>query len=128
MTAVDPAVNYYEANIGSVTSIEDFVDNYRPLSYALDAFGLGDQVDAKALITKVREGRAPNPKSLSMTMRLAGQRLSVVIRATSSRTTGPIEGAREAIADRLAAIGQPGVNADCEYERKRNLHRRQYDR
>jgi hypothetical protein len=63
-----------------------------------------------------------------MTMRLAGQRLSVVIRATSSRTTGSIEGAREAIADRLAAIGQPGVNADCGCERKRNLHQRQYDR
>ncbi len=42
-----------------------------------------------------------------MTMRLAGDRLSVVIRAASSRTYGAIEGARDAIADRLAAIGQP---------------------
>ncbi len=57
-----------------------------------------------------------------MTMRLAGDRLSVVIRAASSQTTGTIEGARDAIADRLAAIGQPldslinrqtGVNADA---------------
>jgi hypothetical protein len=59
MTAVDPAVNYYEANIGSVTSIQDFVDNYRPLSYALDAYGLGDRVDAKALITKCAKAERP---------------------------------------------------------------------
>ncbi len=46
-------------------------------------------------------------EDVSMTMRLAGDRLSVVIRAGSSRTYGAIEGARDAIADRLAAIGQP---------------------
>ena len=57
-----------------------------------------------------------------MTMRLAGDKLSVVIRAASSQTTGSIEGARDAIADRLAAIGRPlnrsssrttGMNADA---------------
>ena len=42
-----------------------------------------------------------------MTMRLAGDKLSLVIRAGSSQTTGAIEGARDAIAERLAAIGQP---------------------
>ncbi len=42
-----------------------------------------------------------------MTMRLAGDKLSVVIRAASSQTYSSIEGARDAIADRLAAIGQP---------------------
>jgi hypothetical protein len=61
-------------------------------------------------------------EDVSMTMRLAGDRLSVVIRAASSQTAGSIEGARDAIADRLAAIGQPldslivrqtGANADA---------------
>ena len=42
-----------------------------------------------------------------MTMRLAGDKLSLVIRAGSSQTTGAIEGARDAIAERMAAIGQP---------------------
>ena len=46
-------------------------------------------------------------EDVSMTMRLAGDKLSVVIRAASSQTYGSIEGARDAIADRLAAIGQP---------------------
>ena len=46
-------------------------------------------------------------EDVTMTMRLAGDRLSVVIRAASPGTAGAIEGAREAIAERLAAIGQP---------------------
>jgi hypothetical protein len=60
-------------------------------------------------------------EDVSMTMRLSGDKLSVVIRAASSQTLGSIEGARDAIADRMAAIGQPldslivkqaGVNTD----------------
>jgi Flagellar hook-length control protein FliK len=46
-------------------------------------------------------------EDVTMTMRLSGDRLSVAIRAASSQTAGAIEGAREAIAERLAAIGQP---------------------
>jgi len=44
---------------------------------------------------------------LSMTMRLAGDRLSVVIRAGSGESAHAIESARDAIAERLTAIGQP---------------------
>jgi len=69
MTAAEPAVKsataYYEANIGSVTSIEDLVGNYRLLSYALDAYGLGDQIESTALITKVLEGGVSSPNSLA---------------------------------------------------------------
>jgi hypothetical protein len=72
MTAAEPAVKnataYYEANIGSVTSVQDLVDNYRLLSYALDAYGLGDQINAKGLITQVLEGGVSNPKSLANTL------------------------------------------------------------
>src|SRR5208283_6057615 len=72
MTAAEPAVKtataYYEANIGKVTSIQDFVANYRLLSYALDAYGLGDQINSTVLITKVLEGGVSNPKSLANTL------------------------------------------------------------
>jgi hypothetical protein len=51
-----------------VTSIEDLVGNYRLLSYALDAYGLGDQIDSTALITKVLEGGVSNPNSLANTL------------------------------------------------------------
>jgi hypothetical protein len=72
MTAAEPAVKtataYYEANIGKATSIQDFVGNYRLLSYALNAYGLGQQISAKALITQVLEGGVSNPKSLANTL------------------------------------------------------------
>jgi hypothetical protein len=51
-----------------VTSIKDFVSNYRLLSYALDAYGLGDQVNSTALVTQVLEGGVSNPKSLANTL------------------------------------------------------------
>ncbi len=72
MTAAEPAVKtataYYQANIGKVTSITDFVGNYRLLSYALDAYGLGDKINATALITQVLQGGVSNPKSLANTL------------------------------------------------------------
>jgi hypothetical protein len=72
MTAAEPAVKtataYYQANIGKVTSVADLVSNYRLLAYALDAYGLGDQINAKALITQVLEGGVSNPKSLANTL------------------------------------------------------------
>jgi hypothetical protein len=72
MTADEPAVKtataYYEANIGGVSSISDLVGNYRLLSYALNAYGLGDYVNDKALITQVLEGGVSNSKSLANTL------------------------------------------------------------
>jgi hypothetical protein len=66
--AVKTASEYYAANIGKATSIQDFVGNYRLLSYALDAYGLGDQVNSTALVTQVLEGGVSNPKSLANTL------------------------------------------------------------
>jgi Protein of unknown function (DUF1217) len=63
--AVKTASAYYAANIGGVTSIQQFVGNYRLLSYALTAYGLGDQVDNKALITQVLQGGVSSSKSLA---------------------------------------------------------------
>jgi Protein of unknown function (DUF1217) len=69
MTLADPAVKtasaYYAANIGKVKSVNDFVGNYRLLSYALDAYGLGDQIHSTALMKKVLEEGVSNPKSLA---------------------------------------------------------------
>src|SRR5579871_6154443 len=72
MTTAEPGVKsagaYYQAKIGNVTSIQDFVGNYRLLSYALDAYGLGDQVRNTALIKKVLEGGVSSPQSLANTL------------------------------------------------------------
>jgi hypothetical protein len=66
--AVKTASAYYAANIGKITSIDQFVGNYRLLSYALDAFGLGDQINSTALIKQVLEGGLTNPKALANTL------------------------------------------------------------
>jgi len=66
--AVKTATDYYSANIGNVSSISGFVNNYRLLSYALTAYGLGDQVGNKALVTKVLEGGYTSSKALANTL------------------------------------------------------------
>ncbi len=72
MTAADPTVKastaYYQANIGNVSSISQFVSNYRLLSYAMNAYGLGDQVSNKALITKVLQQGTSSSTALANTL------------------------------------------------------------
>jgi hypothetical protein len=67
-TSVKTATAYYEANIGSVTSASQLVSNYRLLSYALQAYGLGDQINNKALIQKVLAQGASSPSALANTL------------------------------------------------------------
>ena len=66
--AVKNATAYYAANIGKVSSVSGLVNNYRLLSYALTAYGLGDQVNNKALVTKVLEGGTTSSKALANTL------------------------------------------------------------
>jgi Protein of unknown function (DUF1217) len=57
LTAKKPDVSretaYYLANIGKVTSIDDFLKDYRLYSYAMKAYGLSDMTYAKAFMRKV---------------------------------------------------------------------------
>lgn len=66
--AADPmnkrASEYYRANIQNVTSLDEFMNDYRLYSYALTAFGLEDQIESRALIRKVLESDPEDPKSL----------------------------------------------------------------
>lgn len=62
---VSQAQQYYNANIGKVKTASDLTGNYRLLSYALQAFGLGDKAYAKGLMTKVLESDLSNSSSLA---------------------------------------------------------------
>jgi hypothetical protein len=54
---VDRDTQYYLANIGKVTSIDDFVNNDRLFKYAMKAYGLEDMDYAKAFMVKaLKEG------------------------------------------------------------------------
>lgn len=46
---------YYKANIGNVTSIDEFLGDYRLYAYAMKAHGLEDMTYAKAFMRKVLE-------------------------------------------------------------------------
>lgn len=71
-TAAEPQVKtataYFLANIGKVTSISDFVNNYQLFSYAMTAFGLGDMTYAKGMMTQVLQGGVTSPKALANTL------------------------------------------------------------
>lgn len=58
-TLADPMVareqDYYRANIGKVTSIDDFLKDQRLYAYAMKAHGLEDMTYAKAFMRKVLE-------------------------------------------------------------------------
>lgn len=47
--------DYYKENIGKVTSIDEFMDDYRLYAYAMKAHGLEDMTYAKAFMRKVLE-------------------------------------------------------------------------
>jgi Protein of unknown function (DUF1217) len=66
--AIQNATAYYKANIGGVTSVDDLIGNYRLLSFALNAYGLSDQINSTALIKQVLKGGVDNPKSLANTL------------------------------------------------------------
>jgi hypothetical protein len=55
----------YLANISKVTSIEEFVDDYRLFNYAMKAFGLQDMAYAKAFMVKVLEEGVEDPNSFA---------------------------------------------------------------
>ncbi len=93
---------------------------------ALAAFSLSDSATQPAeAVSQTRAPMAPTSpaadkvreidldlapgglKDVTMTVRLTGDKLGVVVRAASGETAATIEGARDAIAERLAAIGQP---------------------
>jgi hypothetical protein len=54
--SVKQQTNYFLANIGKVTSAQQLVNNSKLYNYVMNAFGLGSQINEKALITKALEG------------------------------------------------------------------------
>ncbi len=56
---------YFEANIGSIQTAEDLVADRRLLNVALAAFGLEDDINAKAFVQQVLESDPDNPEALA---------------------------------------------------------------
>ncbi|MBX3579396.1 MAG: DUF1217 domain-containing protein [Rhizobiaceae bacterium] len=63
LTFMSNETGYYLANIGNVTSIDDFMGDSRLLSYALTAFGLDSSTEPAATIRTMLEGGVTDPAS-----------------------------------------------------------------
>jgi hypothetical protein len=101
MTAADPTVaqatKYFQANIGKITSADQFVNNTRLFNYAMTAFGLSDMTYAKSLIKKVLEqgtsqstalaNKLNNPKILALAQAFNFQLNGASTTKTAAATT-----------------------------------------
>ncbi|MDP9838364.1 hypothetical protein J2T09_003131 [Neorhizobium huautlense] len=54
-SAVKREADYYEANIGKVKTVDEFMGDYRLYAYAMKAYGLEDMTYAKAFMQKILE-------------------------------------------------------------------------
>lgn len=60
---VSKGAQYYQANIGKVTSLDQFLNDPRLFSYAMNAYGLSDMTYAKAFMKKVLTSDLTDSKS-----------------------------------------------------------------
>lgn len=82
------ATAYYNANIGKVKSVSDFVNNYKLFNYAMTAYGLSDMSYAKAFMTKVLQSNLSDPNSFAN--KLTDSRYRTFASAFQFLTTGNV--------------------------------------
>jgi hypothetical protein len=56
---------YYQANIGKIKTIDEFLDDYRLYSFAMTAYGLGEMTYAKAFMKQVLESDLADSNSFA---------------------------------------------------------------
>ena len=70
--AAEPVVKrdsaYYQANIGKVKTVDDFIGNFRLFSYAMKSYGLEDSIQNRGFMKKVLTSDLTDPKSFVNTL------------------------------------------------------------
>jgi hypothetical protein len=61
-------IEYYQANIKNIKTIDDFIKNDRIFKFAMKAYGLEDMAYAKGLIKKLLQEGVANPLSMANKM------------------------------------------------------------
>lgn len=79
---------YFDANIGKVKTVDDFLKNYRLFSYAMKAYGLQDLTYAKGLIKKVLTSDLNDAGSVAN--KLSDSRYKALAQAFNFSTTGAV--------------------------------------
>ena len=126
--AADPVVKreaeYYRTNIHSVSTIDEFMADYRLYSYAMKAHGLEEQIGSKALIKKVLESDLSD--STSLANKLSDERYRTFAKAFSfistaeppvlvAQTVGQTDLVVEAYSDYRTRAGQVHATAAKAY-------------
>ena len=82
---------YYEANIGNVKTVDEFINDRRLFGYAMKAHGLEDMTYAKAFMKKVLESDINDAQSFAR--KLIDSRYAIFARAFSFGTDGNVKSA-----------------------------------
>ncbi len=91
--------DYYSANIGSVTSVDQLLDDTRLIRYALTAFGLDPDVQSRATIRQVLTSDLSDPNSFANT--LSNGRYKVFADAFNFAADGSVTGGAAQSADQV---------------------------
>lgn len=78
---------YYESRIGSITNVDELVDDYRMLSYVKTAFGLGD-VTLKSTIRNILTSDLSDPENYATTF--GGAAYEALTKAFNFETDGTL--------------------------------------
>lgn len=85
---VSNAAKYYQANIGKVETVDEFMKDSRLFTYAMTAYGLSDMAYAKAFMKKVLTSDLSDPKSF--VNKLTDTRFAEFAKAFQFSTDGKI--------------------------------------
>lgn len=94
-TDVSREIDYYNANIGKIKSIDDFMKNDRIYRFAMKAYGLEDLSYAKAMIRKVLEGGVDDTTALANKM--SDPRFKTLAKAFDFKALGETTTVTEAV-------------------------------
>ncbi len=92
--SVKQQTNYFLANIGKVTTAQQLVNNSKLYNYVMNAFGLGSQINEKALITKALQG---GPASGSFAASLNDPAITALVTAFNFKENGTTTTSSESV-------------------------------
>lgn len=106
---------YYESKIGSVTNVDDLVNDSRMLSFIKTAFGLED-VTLKSTIKNILTSDLTDPNNYATTM--GGEAYEALTRAFAFNTDGTLSGAAQTAAQTSQTSAQYMTRYDDKQEAK----------
>ncbi|MBB3951415.1 DUF1217 domain-containing protein [Aureimonas jatrophae] len=113
---------YYDSHIGGVATVDEFLDDYKLYSYAMKAYGLEDQINAKGLMRKVLESDLTDSNSFAN--KLVDKRYQAFAKAfdfssgtkdPQAQTTAQSALVTEAYTDRLSRTGPLAAQAAASF-------------